>query len=217
MLWSGGLDSTVLLADELSAGRTVQPIHVRCGLAWEPAEARTIARLLALAPLADRSEPVITVTVNAQHLYPVGHWAVAGRPPAFDSPDEDVYLEDRNRLLISHAAVVCKQLGISRLLLGPLAGNPFPDATPEFFAEMANALARTHSHPLEICAPYLALRKSEVVKRGVELGVPLDMTLSCMNPTADDGHCGACSKCRERENAFAFAGRAGLQARQPRP
>lgn len=202
MLWSGGLDSTVLLADELSAGRAVQPIHVRCGLAWEPAEARTIARLLALPPLAGRSEPVITVEVHARHLYPADHWAVVGRPPAFDSPDEDVYLEDRNRLLISNGAVVCKQLGITRLLLAPLAGNPFPDATPAFFAEMANALLHTLGHPLEICAPYLALRKSEVAQRGVELGVPLDFTLSCMNPTPDDGHCGACSKCRERQEAL---------------
>ncbi len=198
ILWSGGLDSTVLLADELSAGRVVQPIHVRCGLAWEPAEARTMARLLALAPLAGRSEPVITVEVNAQHLYPADHWAVVGRPPVFSSPDEDIYLEDRNRLLISNAAVVCKQRGITRLLLAPLAGNPFPDATLEFFAEMADAMSETLGHPLDICAPYLALRKAEVAQRGMKLGVPMDLTLSCMNPTPDDGHCGACSKCRER-------------------
>ena len=202
VLWSGGLDSTVLLADELSAGRAVQPIHVRCGLAWEPAEARTIARLLAVAPLAGRAEPVITVEVNALQLYPADHWAVVGRPPAFDSPDEDVYLEDRNRLLISNAAVVCKELGITRLLLAPLAGNPFPDATLEFFAEMTDAMTREHHHFLEICAPYLALRKSEVAQRGLEFGVPLDLTLSCMNPTPDDGHCGACSKCRERQGAL---------------
>ncbi len=202
VLWSGGLDSTVLLADELSAGRAVQPIHVRCELAWEPAEARTIARLLTLAPLAGRSEPVITVAVDARHLYPANHWAVLGRPPAFDSPDKDVYLADRNRLLISNAAVVCKQLGITRLLLAPLAGNPFADATPEFFAEMTSAMTREHGHPLEICAPYLALRKSEVAQRGLELGVPLHLTLSCMNPTPDDGHCGACSKCRERQDAL---------------
>ncbi len=202
VLWSGGLDSTVLLADELSAGRAVQPIHVRCGLAWEPAEARTIARLLAVAPLAGRSEPVITVDVDARHVYPAGHWAVVGRPPASDSPDEDVYLVDRNRLLISNAAVVCNQLGITHLLLAPLAGNPFADATPKFFAQIANAITREHGHSLEICAPYLALRKSEVAQRGLELGVPLDLTLSCMNPTPGDGHCGACSKCRERSHAL---------------
>jgi len=202
LLWSGGLDSTVLLADELSAGRAVQPIHIRCGLAWEPAEARTMARLLALPPLVGRTPAVVTLSVDARDIYPADHWAVAGRPPAFDSPDEDVYLEDRNRLLISNAAVVCKQLGITRLLLAPLAGNPFPDATPAFFAEMASAMTHEHGHSLEIHAPYLALRKTEVVRRGLELGAPLDVTLSCMNPTPDDGHCGACSKCRERQGAF---------------
>ena len=161
-----------------------------------------MARLLALPPLAGRSEPVITVEVDARHLDPADHWAVAGRPPAFDSPDEDVYLEDRNRLLISNAAMVCNQLGITRLLLAPLAGNPFSDATPEFFAQMTKAMTRTFGHSLEICAPYLALRKSEAAQRGGALGVPLELTLSCMNPTPDDGHCGACSKCRERQEAL---------------
>ncbi len=199
VLWSGGLDSTVLLADELSAGRSVQPIHVRCGLAWEPAEARTMERLLALPPLAGRTPPVITLEVDARHIYADDHWAVLGRPPAFDSPDEDVYLEDRNRVLISNAAVVCKDLGITRLLLGPLAGNPFSDATPEFFAEMARETTRALNYPLEILAPYLTRGKPEVARRGLELGVPLQCTLSCMKPTADDSHCGACSKCRERK------------------
>jgi 7-cyano-7-deazaguanine synthase len=48
-----------------------------------------------------------------------------------------------------------------------------------------------------------------VIKRGVELGVPFELTLSCMNPvitTALPQHCGLCSKCRERRDAFAAAG-----------
>lgn len=202
VLWSGGLDSTVLLADELSAGRAVQPIHVRCGLGWEPAEARTMARLLAEPPLAGRTPAVVTLSVDTRDIYPQDHWAILGTPPAFDAPDEDVFLEGRNLLLISKAAVWCRQHGVKRLLLGPLAGNPFPDATPEFFAAMARAASMGLNHPFEIAAPFLARTKHEVAQRGLELGVPLDLTLSCMNPTAEDGHCGACSKCRERQEAL---------------
>ncbi len=48
--------------------------------------------------------------------------------------------------------------------------------------------------------------KSEVIRLGVELGVDLELTLSCMNPQDGDAHCGRCSKCRERRDAFIEAG-----------
>jgi 7-cyano-7-deazaguanine synthase len=52
--------------------------------------------------------------------------------------------------------------------------------------------------------PFAAMHKADVVRLGVQLGVPLELTLSCMNPTGDQ-HCGQCSKCRERRDAFAEA------------
>lgn len=202
VLASGGLDSTVLLADQLARGRRVQPVHVRCGFSWEDAEARALTRLLALPPLAGRVPAVVTVTVDARDRYPADHWARLGAPPAFDSPDEDVYLEDRNLLLITHAAPWCRRHGVTHLLLGSLAGNPFPDATPAFFAEMTAAISGDSDHPIQVAAPFLAWRKDQVVKRGAALGVPLAVTLSCMNPQEDDRPCRACSKCRERQDAI---------------
>ena len=91
-----------------------------------------------------------------------------------------------------------------RILVGTLSGNPFPDATPSFFAAMARALSLGLAHPIAIEAPFATLHKSDVIRRGMELGVPLALTLSCMQP--EDGlHCGRCSKCRERRDAFADA------------
>lgn len=205
VLFSGGLDSAVLLARERQTFAPVWPIHVRTGLAWEAAEAAAIARLLASPPFAGRIEPVITLTVDMRDVYPSRHWAIVGRPPAYDTPDEDVYLEGRNIILIAKSAVVCARLGVERLALGPLAGNPFPDATPQFFAAMSGALSLGLARPLEIVAPLSALHKEDVVKMGVELGVPLELTLSCMNPS-DGRPCGQCSKCRERDDAFRIAG-----------
>lgn len=201
VLFSGGLDSAVLLALERQTFARVWPVHVRAGLAWEPAEADAIARLLASPPFAGRIEPLIALTVDMRDVYPADHWAVQGRPPAYDTPDEDVYLEGRNIVLISKAAVVCARLGVERLALGPLAGNPFPDATPEFFAAMSRAMSLGLSRPLTIAAPLSTLHKEDVVKMGLELGVPLDLTLSCMNPI-DGRPCRRCSKCRERDDAF---------------
>ena len=205
VLFSGGLDSTVLLARELEGPedqRGAQPIHVRAGMAWEDAEARAIERLLSAAPFAGRVAPVITLTIDMREVYPPSHWAVTGMPPAYDTPDEEVYLEGRNIVLITKAAVLCARLKISRLALGPLAGNPFPDATPEFFDAMSRAMSLGLAHPLRIVAPLAAMHKEEVIRLGRRLGVPLDLTLSCMNPQAGDAPCGRCSKCRERDDAF---------------
>jgi 7-cyano-7-deazaguanine synthase len=96
-------------------------------------------------------------------------------------------------------------LKIGRLVLGPLDGNPFPDATPEFFNAMALAMSLGLAHPLAIDAPFRVLHKADVVGLGRSLGVPLALTLSCMNPQ-DGGHCGQCSKCRERIDSFREAG-----------
>ena len=206
VLFSGGLDSAVLLAHERAAFARVVPIHIRAGLAWEDAEALAIARLLARPPFTGRIEPLHSLSIDMRDVYPPTHWAITGQPPAFDTPDEDVYLDGRNIILIAKAAVLCARLGCDRLAMGPLAGNPFPDATPAFFAAMALAMSLGLNHPLEIAAPFAALHKDAVIERGRDLGVPLELTLSCMNPAAGGVHCGACSKCRERQHAFRDAG-----------
>jgi len=205
VLFSGGLDSAVLLALELRDQTPVLPIHVRAGLAWEAGEATAIATLLARPPYAGRALALRTITVDMRDVYPASHWAVEGRPPAYDTPDEDVYLPGRNITLIAKASVLCAALDVRRLVLGPLAGNPFPDARPAFFTAMADAMSLGLDHRMEIAAPLAHLHKDRVIALGVELGVPLELTLSCMNPDAGR-HCGRCSKCRERIDAFHEAG-----------
>ena len=205
VLLSGGLDSAVLLALEVSDGQRPYPIHVRVGLAWEDAEARAIARLLAVPPFRGRVQELTTLGVDMRDVYPPTHWAITGHPPAYDTADEDVYLEGRNIVLISKAAVLCARLRVERLALGPLQGNPFPDATADFFEAMARAMSLGLSRPFSIATPLAAFHKPEVVRAGVGLHVPLELTLSCMNPQGD-AHCGRCSKCRERQEGFRDAG-----------
>ena len=138
-------------------------------------------------------------------VYAPTHWAIQGRPPAYHTPDEDVYLPGRNIVLLGKAAVYCAGAGIGRLVLGTLAHNPFPDATPEFRAAMAHAVSIGLAHRLRIDAPYAEISKADVIRRGTALGVPFELTLSCMSPKADR-HCGTCSKCRERHDGFVEAG-----------
>ena len=137
-----------------------------------------------------------------------------GTPPAFDTPDEDVYLTGRNLVLLSKAAIHCAQRRIARIAIGTLAGNPFPDATTDFFNTLAKACRWDSLTTIAIDAPFMQMHKGDVIRLGRELGVPLELTLSCMNPR-DGLHCGECSKCRERRDAFREAGMRDLtQLRQ---
>ena len=213
VLFSAGLDSAVLLADALArrgADETVQALYVAVGFAWEAEERGMAARLLGAAPFAGRTTPAVMLSFDMRDVFPDTHWAVRGTPPAFDTPDEDVFLDGRNVILTSKAAVFIARHArprytSARLLMGTLAGNPVPDATPDFLAAQSRALSYGLDLPMAVEAPFAALHKSDVIRRGVELGVPLELTLSCMQPH-DGSHCGKCSKCRERRDAFREAG-----------
>jgi len=180
VLLSAGLDSAVLAAAE-ARDNVVHPLYVSTGLAWERAELAALEQLLATAPFSNVA-PVARLSFTVEDVYPATHWAIRGTPPAFDTADEDVYLAGRNVMLLSKAAIYCAQHRITRIALGPLAGNPFPDATPEFFDTMGHALSLGLNHPIAIATPFLSMKKSDVIKLGAELGVPLELTLSCMNP-----------------------------------
>jgi 7-cyano-7-deazaguanine synthase len=203
VLFSAGLDSAVLAAAEARRD-SVQAVYVSCGLAWEAEELAAVDRLLT-TPAFAAVKSVARLTFTARDLYPPTHWALTGKPPAFDTPDEDVYLTGRNVMLLSKGAIYCAQNGIHRIALATLANNPFPDATPAFFAAIGHALSLGLNHEIEIATPFTSLHKNDVITLGVELGVPLELTLSCMNPQAGR-HCGLCSKCRERRDAFHQAG-----------
>jgi 7-cyano-7-deazaguanine synthase len=209
VLFSAGLDSAVLLADALAhraPEETVQALHVSVGFAWEAEERAMSERLFARPPFAGRLDPPVRLSFDMRDVFPETHWAVRGTPPAFDTPDEDVFLDGRNVILTSKAAVFIARNArprhtTARLLLGTLAGNPFPDATPDFLGAQSRALSLGLDLPIAVEAPFAAVHKSDVIRRGVELGVPLELTLSCMQPR-DGMHCGMCSKCRERRDAF---------------
>jgi len=205
VLFSAGLDSAVLAADALAGGGRVRPIYVGVGFAWEAEERAMAARLFARPPFAGRIDPLVALSFDMRDVFSASHWAVRGEPPAFDTPDEDVYIHGRNVILAAKATVYLTREKIGRLLLGTLAGNPFPDATPEFFTAASRALTLGLGAPIAIEAPFSTLHKAEVIRRGAALGVPFELTLSCMQPR-DGTHCGQCSKCRERRDAFREAG-----------
>jgi 7-cyano-7-deazaguanine synthase len=201
VLTSGGLDSSVFLAEEAKTAE-VYPIYVRCGLAWEDAERSALDSFLK-ALNSSNVKPVVTLSAPVGAMYG-DHWSVGpDGVPGADEPDTSVFLPGRNILLIGLAAVWCSTHNVFRIGIGSLGGNPFPDATPDFFQKFAAALASGLDQVVEVRAAFRELHKWDVIKRFQSL--PLELTLTCMAPI-DGIHCGQCNKCNERQVAFDRSG-----------
>ena len=192
----------MLLAHALVTNPSVQPLYVKTGLAWEESEWAAAGRFIATLRGA---RPMATISVDMRDVYPATHWAVRGKAPAFDTPDTDVYLEGRNVVLLAKASVYMARIGSSQVMLGSLAHNPFPDASRAFFDAMQRAVSMGLSHPIVVETPFADKSKADVIRLGETLGVKFELTLSCMQPV-NGSHCGRCSKCRERLDAFREAG-----------
>jgi 7-cyano-7-deazaguanine synthase len=198
VLLSGGLDSSILLADLLARGRIVQPFYVRSQLVWERYELDA-ARRFTQSLESPRLRELVILDVPVLDLYE-RHWSVTGRnTPDARSPDDAVFLPGRNALLIVKAAVWCQLHGVTELALAPLGTSPFADATDAFFEHLTEALNCGAAGRLRILRPFARMTKRQVMAIGRE--VPLDLTFSCLSPR-DGGHCGECNKCGERQAAF---------------
>ena len=203
VLASGGMDSCVLLA-QIAENGIAHPIYVETGIPWEWAEKRTLKNFIQ-ALENPNIKPVTTLSLPVKSLYGQAHWTMSGETvPEYDAPDETVYIPGRNIILITLAAIWCSLNNVHRIVIGSLAGNPFPDATPEFFQAIANSNGMGLDHPITVEAPLRNLHKEELLASNNNL--PLHLTLTCSNPQLNSGdtiiHCASCNKCRERHEAY---------------
>jgi 7-cyano-7-deazaguanine synthase len=136
------------------------------------------------------------------------HWSTDGRfdVPDAATPDEAVYLPGRNLLLAAKAGVWCGLRKVGTLAFGTLKANPFADGTPEFDRELAAVLQSALGAAIRVVRPFAGKTKDEVLRIGLARGLPIELTFSCLAPSADGLECGACNKCEERRRAFARVG-----------
>lgn len=198
VLFSGGLDSAILLGMLLDEGRVAQPLYVDSGLYWQRDEQLAMARYL--KRLAQpRLAALVTLQLPLADLYG-DHWSITGQNvPDADSPDDAVYLPGRNPLLLVKTRVWCHLHGVTQLAIGSLASNPFADAGEPFFRRFEESLDVALGDRVALVRPLVGAEK----RRHMQLGrkYPLELTFSCLAPRYGL-HCGRCNKCAERQKAF---------------
>ncbi len=202
VLVSGGLDSSVLMAELARKGRKVFPIYIRAGLRWERVELAVLRRFV--RALGARNIAPVAVLDLPMNDVARGHWTLGGRGvPGYRAAVSSNYIPGRNLSLLSKAAIFCAKNRIGEIAMAPLMSNPFPDARPQFFRAFERAVATGLELPLRVRTPFVKMEKADVVRRGRML--PLQFTMSCANPRGGL-HCGECTKCAEREAGFRDAG-----------
>lgn len=120
----------------------------------------------------------------------------------------NTYVPYRNGLFLSSAAAIALSHGCKEIYYGAhaddAAGNAYPDTSTAFNKAISDAIYIGSGNELTVVAPFIDKPKAEVVRTGMEIGVPFELTWSCY-----EGHekaCGVCGTCRDRLAAFAANG-----------
>lgn len=121
-----------------------------------------------------------------------------------DGSPVSTYVPFRNGLFIATAASIALSKGCSKILYGAhaddSAGNAYPDCSKAFNDAMNTAVYEGSGKQLVIEAPFVGTNKAGVVKLGLDIGVPYELTWSCYE--GHDKPCGQCGTCIDRIAAF---------------
>ncbi len=207
VLASGGMDSCVTTAIAAREYRLAM-LHVAYGQRTEKRE------LAAFHALADHFRAERRMVCRVEHLKAIGGSSLTDASIAVERANlerADIpssYVPFRNAHFLSIAVSWGEVLGAGKIFIGAVAedSSGYPDCRPEYY-EAFNRVIRAGTKPetkLEIVTPVIHLRKSEIVRRGQELGAPFQLTWSCYQ--AEDVACGVCDSCALRLRAFEEAG-----------
>lgn len=211
VLLSGGLDSAVTLA--LAQAEGFAPIALSFSYGQRHAvELDAARRVAAAAGVREHVVAKIDLRIFGGSALTAEIDVPKGAAP--DSAAIPVtYVPARNTIFLSYALALAEVRGAADIFLGvnALDYSGYPDCRPEFvaaFERMARLATRAgvEGAPLRIRAPLMDMRKAEVVRRGLALGVDFSQTRSCYDPDAAGRACGSCDSCRLRLAAFAEVG-----------
>jgi len=205
LIYSGGLDSTVLLYKLAAERRLAGALTINYGQRHSKEiefARRNCERLGVKWDMADISNlgPIFgeNSLTSAKVAVPDGHYE--------DATMKITVVPNRNMLLISIAAARAIALNCDSVAYAAHSGDHaiYPDCRNEFADAMDAALRLCHYYPIKLERPFMNKTKGEIVKLGAELGVDFSQTWSCYK--GGEIHCGTCGTCVERREAFERAG-----------
>ena len=206
-LVSGGMDSCVTAAIAHDRNAELAFLHVSYGQ-------RTAAReRQAFDDLADHYGVTKRLVASIEYLKSIGGSSLTDNAIPVSEANLNLqeiptsYVPFRNAHLLSIATSWAEALKARRIYIGAVAedSSGYPDCRPEFYEAFQRSITvgtKPETH-IEIVTPVIHLRKSEIVKRGVQLGAPLELTWSCYQ--SETKACGHCDSCALRLRAFAEA------------
>jgi 7-cyano-7-deazaguanine synthase len=211
VLLSGGMDSCVTAAIARQT-HELALLHASYGQRTESRERQAFDEIADFYAIHER------LVVQLDHFAQIGGSALTDKRMAVPEggPRTQIggneipptYVPFRNAHFLSVAVSWAEVIGASAVFIGAVAedSSGYPDCRPEYY-RVFQQLVRVGTRPetqIEMVTPVIGMRKWEIVRRGIELGAPLDRTWSCYQ--FEDAACGACDSCRLRLGAFAEAG-----------
>jgi 7-cyano-7-deazaguanine synthase len=206
VLLSGGMDSCVCAALAVR-DYDVAAVHVSYGQRTEERERQSFLAICRRLNIHDK------LMVRNDALRAIGGSALTDN--AIDVPEEGTvdqcipvtYVPFRNAHFLSVAVSWAEVLGAEKVYIGAVEpdSSGYPDCRPAYY-QAFNQVVKTGTKEgrIQIVTPLIAMRKAEIVRLGLELGAPFDLTWSCYS--REDQACGVCDSCALRLRAFESAG-----------
>jgi 7-cyano-7-deazaguanine synthase len=206
VLLSGGMDSCVCAA--LAArDHEAAAVHVSYGQRTEERERQSFLAICQRLTIRDK------LMVRNEALRAIGGSALTDDAIAVPTSDEVgqsvpvTYVPFRNAHFLAVAVSWAEVLGAEKVYIGAVEpdSSGYPDCRPAYYKAF-NEVVKTGTKDglIEIVTPLIAMRKTDIVRLGLELGAPFDLTWSCYS--REDRACGVCDSCALRLRAFAAAG-----------
>jgi len=207
-LVSGGMDSCVTAAIAKQENDELAFLHVSYGQRTEKRERE------AFEALADHYGVKLRLVISLEHLAQIGGSSLTDDRIPVTTADlshagiPSSYVPFRNAHLLAAAVSWGEVINATSIYIGAVAedSSGYPDCRPEFYDAFQNVIY-TGTKPetqIIINTPVIAMRKSEIVQTGIELGAPLHLTWSCYKEL--ELACGNCDSCALRLRAFREAG-----------
>ena len=206
VLLSGGMDSCVCAALAVR-DHEAAAVHVSYGQRTEERERRAFFAICDRLGIRDR------LLVRNEALAAIGGSALTDRNigvPESHAIGHDIpvtYVPFRNAHFLSVAVSWAEVMGAGKVYIGAVEqdSSGYPDCRPEYYRAFNEVVKLgTKDGGIEVVTPLIQMRKAEIVRLGLELGAPFDLTWSCYS--REDSACGVCDSCVLRLRAFRDAG-----------